>query len=132
MATTTIRTGNTFASGGTSGRFKERVPFTKSASAASLMIRYRHERAYRIASGLAHGKEWPLLMTHLVEPGQTALAPGVGHGRFTTSEPATLDLTIIAVDAARQAVAALEVYVAAPSPADVARSSGRRFARRGC
>ena len=80
----------------------------------NLMIDYGLERPYRLASALAHGKEWPLLAMHVLEAARPALDPNVHEGILTASEPAALELTITALGAVQTALAGLEAYSAGP------------------
>jgi hypothetical protein len=75
----------------------------------TLMVVYRHERWFRLASGLAHGKEWALVATHLKRSSES-LAPGIGQGTFSASEPVALALTGVVMGAGQAAVADLEAY----------------------
>lgn len=77
----------------------------------TLMVRYGHERWYRISSGLGHAKEWALAATALTRSTDPPLLPGSGEGVFSASEPATLAMTKTAVDATKAAIEDLEVYV---------------------
>lgn len=85
----------------------------------SLMIAYGHERWFRIASALAHGKEWGMAAMLLDRPAEPPLREKVGHGSFSASEPVALALTIEAMKAARAAVADLESYVTDPAKVHV-------------
>jgi hypothetical protein len=80
----------------------------------SLMVAYGHERWFRLASGLAHGKEWALAATALKDSAEPPLAPKVGHGIISASEPVAIALTGVTVNAVRTALAELEAYRSAP------------------
>ena len=69
------------------------------------------EAVYRLTSGLAHGREWALagLVLHQ-EAGSPGIAPGVGHGRFTTSEPLSKYVSDAALSSTRRAVDDLRRY----------------------
>jgi hypothetical protein len=80
------------------------------ADSTSLMIKYRLERWYRLASAAAHGKEWVLAIAQL-EP-QTAASPrpGVSVGRISARDDVVLALTTVTIRAVGQAVGDLEAY----------------------
>jgi hypothetical protein len=87
------------------------VAFTDTTS---LMVAYGHERWFRLASGLAHGKEWALVATALEELAGPPPEPKVGHGVISASEPVAVALTGVAVTAVQIALAELAAYRSAP------------------
>jgi hypothetical protein len=90
------------------------IPSVGFTDTTRLTIDYGHERWFRLASGLAHGKEWALMATRIERLG-LEFPPGskVGYGMVTALEPVARDLTMIVVEAARMAVADLGTYTAA-------------------
>jgi hypothetical protein len=80
----------------------------------SLMVAYGHERWFRLASGLTHGKEWALTATVLEVSAEPPLAPNVGRGTISASEPVAVALTGVAVKAVRIALAELAAYRSGP------------------
>jgi hypothetical protein len=80
------------------------------ADETGLMKKYRHERWFRLSSGIAHGKEWPLLAMHVLEMARPGADPKVQEGILTASEPVARDLTLATLRAARTATADLEAY----------------------
>lgn len=84
------------------------------AGTTSLMTAYGLEPWFRLASGLAHGKEWTLAATRLEPtPGQP---PGskLRSGVFSASETVAVAMTTVALDAIGQALGELEAYRSAP------------------
>ncbi len=86
------------------------------ADTTSLMMKYGHERLFRLASGVAHGKEWALGATAELRPVAAAHpTAGVSHGIVTASDQMTLVMTKATVEAVRAALADLQAYPSKPA-----------------
>ncbi|HEX7400176.1 MAG TPA: hypothetical protein VF302_10430 [Candidatus Limnocylindrales bacterium] len=83
------------------------VAFTDTTS---LMRAQGHERWFRLASAMAHGKEWAFAATIIEESAEPPQVSEVRHGYMSASEPVAVALTGIAVDAVRGAVSELAAY----------------------
>jgi hypothetical protein len=97
------------------GREAAGIPSIGFADTTSLMVKYRHERLFRLLSAAAHpGKEWGHAASQLV-PGGGASPPGVGHGTFSAKDDVVLGLTVQTIAAVERAVVAFEIYSSAPA-----------------
>lgn len=81
----------------------------------SLMITYGHERLFRLASGVAHGKEWALEATDVRLLSDPSPTPGLGHGIVSASDSVAVAMTTVTVGAVRAALAELEAYRSTPA-----------------
>jgi hypothetical protein len=80
----------------------------------SVTASYGHHRWYRLASGVAHAKEWVLPYVADLDPSTDGgIEDGTHSGRFSVSEKFTSELTDVAVRASEAAVRALERYFGA-------------------
>lgn len=85
------------------------------ADTTSLMIKYRHERLFRLLSAATHGgKEWALVAAKL-ERSDAGMRTGVSAGTVSADDEVVLDLTRMTIDAVGRAVIAFEAYTSLPT-----------------
>lgn len=85
------------------------IPASGFADTTSLMRKHGIEPTFRLLSGLAHSKEWSIIVTE-AHPEDHEPSPGVRQGRFSASLPWAEIFTDLALAAARSAVGDLERY----------------------
>jgi hypothetical protein len=91
-------------------RTAARIPPSGFADTTSLMAKHGIEPAFRLLSGLAHSKEWSLIVTEMTIDPDADQTPGVGQGRIAISLPWAEIFTNLALDSVAWAVVDMERY----------------------